>query len=94
MEKTFLISIEDCCANYNIEMEFINSLEDHGLLAPTQVNDQRFIEQDHLQQLEKFISMHYDMDINMEGIEVINRLLDRINEMQQEIMRLKNNFSV
>jgi len=30
------------------------------------------------------------MDINIEGIETISHLLERVNELQQEIVALKN----
>jgi len=40
--------------------------------------------------LEKFIRFHYEMDINIEGIETISHLLQRVNELQQEIVALKN----
>lgn len=89
MDKTYLVSVEDCCMHYNVEVQFIELLELHGLLQPTQLEDRKYIEQDNLQQLEKYISMHYDLDINMEGIEVITRLLERIEAMQEEMKRLK-----
>lgn len=89
MDKTYLISVEECCTQYNVEIAFIDSLEMHGLLQPTVVENSRYYEHDNLSQLEKLIHMHYDMDINMEGMEVITRLLSRIERMQDEIRRLK-----
>ena len=88
MDKTYFIPVEDCCSNYNIEIEFIRSLESHGLL--TLQENHRYIEHEHLQQLERYISMYYDMDINMEGMEVITRLLDEMNTLHEEIRQLKN----
>ena len=34
--------------------------------------------------------MHYDLDINMEGIDVIAHLLKRIDSLQQELKMAKN----
>jgi hypothetical protein len=34
--------------------------------------------------------MHYDLNINVEGIEAITHLLARVEKMQQEIISLKN----
>jgi len=45
-----------------------------------------------MQKLEKFVRMHYDLDINVEGIETINYLLQKIEEMQMEILRLRNSI--
>jgi hypothetical protein len=36
------------------------------------------------------VRLHYDLDINIEGIETINHLLEKIEEMQREIAHLKN----
>jgi len=90
MDNVYLISVEDCCTNYNIEIEFINALESHGLLTPTLQKEHRYINHDHLHELEKFITMYYEMDINMEGMEVITRLLDEMKTLREEMRILKN----
>jgi hypothetical protein len=43
-----------------------------------------------MQKLEKFVRLHYDLDINLEGIETINYLLEKIEKMQREILELRN----
>ncbi len=45
---------------------------------------------DKLKDLEKFIRLHYELDINTEGIDAIAQLLNRVENMQDEITRLKN----
>jgi len=49
-----------------------------------------FIDSGQLQQLEKYIRLYYELDINLEGIETITHLLRRIDLMQDEIIMLKN----
>jgi len=49
---------------------------------------------DELQTLEKLIRMHYELDINMQGIEAINFLLERVQNMQQEITYLKSKLNI
>jgi hypothetical protein len=34
--------------------------------------------------------MHYDLDINIEGIETINHLLEKIDLLQKEILQLRS----
>ena len=36
------------------------------------------------------IRMHYELDINLEGIDAISNLLERVEEMQHEMTRLQN----
>jgi hypothetical protein len=90
MQKDNLIAIEEFCVNYNIEISFISSLQQTGLLEITTINETAYIDAGQLQQLEKFIRFYYELDINMEGIETIDHLLQQINTLQDEIMSLRN----
>jgi hypothetical protein len=94
METEYLISLNEFCANHNIEISFVSSLQQSGLIEITTVKEAGFIEADQLQQLEKFIRLYYELDINLEGIETINYLLQRINSMQHEIIALRNKLRV
>jgi hypothetical protein len=90
MQTENLIAIDDFCANHNIEISFISSLQKTGLIEITKIEETVFIEEDQLKQLEKFLRFYYELDINLEGIETITHLLQRINTMQDEIIMLKN----
>ena len=90
MEQDELIPVNDFCMYHNIEYSFINSLENSGLISVTSVQQSAFIPVDEMSKLEKFVRLHYDLDINLEGIETINYLLEKIEAMQEEILKLKN----
>jgi MerR HTH family regulatory protein len=90
MGTEYLIAIDELCASHNIEVSFISSLQQSGLIEITTIKESGFIEADQLQKLEKFIRLYYELDINLEGIETINYLLQRINSMQDEIIALRN----
>jgi chaperone modulatory protein CbpM len=90
MEQEKLIPVKDFCIHHNIEYSFVSSLENSGLISITSVKRSSFIHVDEMHKLEKFVRLHYDLDINLEGIETINYLLERIEEMQKEIVNLKN----
>jgi hypothetical protein len=65
-------------------------LEDSGLIRVTSVEQSSYISSDELEKLEKFVRMHYDLDINIEGIETINHLLEKIDLLQKEILQLRS----
>ena len=90
MEQEELIPAKDFCIYHNVEYSFISSLENSGLISVTSVERSSFIHADEMHKLEKFVRLHYDLDINLEGIETINYLLEKIESMQQEILKLKN----
>ncbi|MEO6288462.1 MAG: chaperone modulator CbpM [Ginsengibacter sp.] len=90
MKTEDLIPAKDFCLYHNIEYSFISSLQNSGLINVTSVKRSTFIHIDDVRKLEKFVRLHYELDINLEGIETINHLLEKIEDMQQEIVRLKN----
>ncbi len=47
-----------------------------------------------LQKLEQYTRWHYDLDINIEGIEVIEHLLNRMRNLQDEIISLQNRLRI
>jgi hypothetical protein len=90
MDAQQWIPANEFCASHNIEISFIRSLQENGLIEITLVEDGGFIPASQLQQLEKIIRLYYELDINLEGIETITHLLQRILTMQDEITLLKN----
>ena len=90
MQTKYLIAVDEFCANHNIEISFITSLQQTGLIEITTIKETGFIDASQLQQLEKFIRFYYELDINLEGIETIIHLLKRITSLQNEIIALKN----
>ncbi len=84
------ISANEFCANHNIEISFISSLQETGLIEITTIEETGYIHESQLQELERIVCFYCDLDINLEGIETITYLLKRINNMQDEITALKN----
>jgi MerR HTH family regulatory protein len=90
MSTKELIAVNEFCTHNNIEIRFIHSLQESGLIELTTIQEGGFIHTNQLQQLEKWVRLYYEMDINLEGIETITHLLERINNLQEEITGLKN----
>jgi hypothetical protein len=94
MKTEGLIAINEFCIHHNIEISFIRSLQKSGLIELTVVEESLFIDAGQLQQLERIVHFYYELDINLEGIETINHLLQRINSLQDEITILKNRLQL
>lgn len=92
MENEHLIPADEICTHYKVEFSFINALQENGLIEMTTIEENYFINETQLRKLEKYAGWHYDLSINVEGIEVIEQMLARIKNMQQEIATLKSNL--
>ena len=90
MIRKNLISTDEFCVHHNIEFSFIRNLCDFGLLETVKVEKTEFITEDQLEKLERMLRLHKELDINVEGIDTIDHLLDRMGDLQNEILQLKN----
>ena len=84
------IAVNEFCVHHNIEISFLNLLQQNGLIKISTIESIHFVEKEQLPQLEKFVHFYYDLDINLEGIESITYLLQRIENLQNEMVVLKN----
>ena len=93
MTPELLISTDDFCTHYSVDYAFLTSLKEQGLIEVQMEGDTQFIALEELHKIEKLIRMHYEMDINIEGIDAIFNLLQKVSLMQEEIRFLKNKLS-
>lgn len=92
METSNLLAVTQFCEVYNIELGFVNSLHEYGLIEVVTLEEVKYVHHEHLRDLERLIRLHYDLEINMEGIDVIAHLLKKVEAMQEELKQLRNNF--
>ena len=85
-----LIPAAEFCTNHNIETSFISSLQKTGLIEIITIEETGYIQENKLKELEKIVRLYYELDINLEGIETIIYLLNRNNELHDEIIALRN----
>jgi chaperone modulatory protein CbpM len=94
LTQTELIDANQFCIYHNVEISFIHSLHQSGLLDIVIVEETVFIQSEQLEQLEKLARLHYDLDINLEGIETIAYLLEKVSRLQEEMKTIKNKLRV
>lgn len=94
METNNLILVETFCSNCEVEFSFIDSLHDHGIIEIIILEEKKYISNDQLKEVERAIQFHYELNINLEGIDVISHLLNQIDELQQELKIAKNKLNL
>jgi chaperone modulatory protein CbpM len=93
MQTEGLIAVSEFCSSHRLEITFIRSLQEYGLIETTTIEQTTFIYDRELPKLEQIARLR-DLDINVEGIEAITHLLQRMEEMHNEITRLKNKLGL
>ncbi|MBC7399915.1 MAG: chaperone modulator CbpM [Mucilaginibacter sp.] len=94
MSAKHLIKTTDFCVYHQLEHTFITDLQEAGLIKITIVNQTSCIPDTELHKLERMIRLHNELDINIAGIEAITHLIERIENIQEEMRLLKNSLKV
>jgi hypothetical protein len=94
MEGHNYITVKEFCVSHGITSNFIFELHEFGLIEVIQQEDTHYLSYEELPKAEKILRLHSDLEINLEGIEVIHELLERIHRMQGEIISLRNRLRI
>ncbi|MCJ7468534.1 MAG: chaperone modulator CbpM [Maribacter sp.] len=94
MKRNDFIAVTDFCASHNISHAFIVELRDYGLVEIVEKGNLLYLPLEELQKTEKIVRLHSDLDINLEGIEVITRLLNSMQELHNQMMHLRNRLDL
>lgn len=87
------ISREELVRIYNIEITFFDELVDYGLLNIQIEDNVHYLMYEDLSELEKFANWHYDLEINLPGLEVIHNMLKKLEALKRRNRELMNKLS-
>lgn len=88
------VPLNEICTHYQVEVSFINSLDEIGLIEILIFEESHYIHLDQLRNIEKMIRMHHDLDVNIEGIDAVFNLLLKIDVLQEELKEAKNRLKI
>ena len=94
MEVENLISLVQFCEHHSIDKDFILSLDDQNIIEIITLNENSYIHIDSLEKVEKIIRLHIELSINIEGIDVIIRLLDKLASLEMELTLSKKKQTI
>jgi hypothetical protein len=89
-----LILIEKLCTHYEVELSFFKDLDNIGLIKILIVEENHFIHKDQLTDLEKIFRLHQELNLNLEGIDVVFNLLQKVEDLQKELNSVNNRLSL
>lgn len=89
MDTDFIV-IREYCQKSHVEPSFIISLEEGGLIEIEVIEGEKYLPVSQLRELERYTHLYYDLSINIEGIDAIRHMLDRMTRLQSEVAQLRN----
>lgn len=90
MKTETLILVNQFCTSHDIDITFIMGLQDFGLIEIIVVEENQYLAPQQLKEVEKMIRLHYDLKVNLEGIDIITNLLKRIESLQKDLVSAQN----
>ncbi|MGG8495193.1 chaperone modulator CbpM [Tenacibaculum sp. TC6] len=94
MNDKELISIQKIIHHHNLDEQFIESIESFQLIEFVVKDADKYLYVEQLPRLEKIIRLYYDLEVNMQGIDVINNMLSKMNSMHKTIQQLQNKLKL
>jgi enoyl-[acyl-carrier-protein] reductase (NADH) len=90
MNNENLIPVEQLCKTYEVDFTFVQALSENDLLKIITIEEKSFISEADVASLEKMMRLHFDLGINLEGLDAVVHLLNKLNSLQDELIHLKN----
>ena len=93
MDRSNLIPAAAFCSHHQIEVTFIQHLQAYGLVQVILIQEEPYLPEEELPEVEKLMRLHYDLNINMEGLDAVRHLLRRTEMLQREVRVLRNRLN-
>ena len=88
------ISVKQFCLFHNIPDSFIRDLDNYQLIEIIEKDNAQHIHIDEVEKLERLMRLHYQLNVNMEGLDIINNLHEQISLLQKEVDELKRKLAI
>ncbi len=90
MTTADLFPVAELCKQHQIAVAFLHELSENGLVQIVTIAETEYISAERLSETERFIRLHNDLSINLEGLEAIAHLLHKVEHLQAQIRELHN----
>lgn len=94
MKTENLIPLNKLCVQYKVEMSFFDQLNEYDLIEIRTVERSPHIHEDEIGEVEKIVRLHRELNINIEGIDTVFNLLQKIDSLEQELQDLRNRLGL
>lgn len=84
-----MIPAREFCIHHQIEISFLHSLHDFGLIVLDAADSDVRLRADEVARIERLVRLHYDLHINLEGIDAVENLLQQMETMRRELNALR-----
>lgn len=85
MKNDNLIPVQDFCVHHHIEIQFIDSLAETGVIEVMHIEQNQYFDDENLNKVEMLVRLHQELSIHAEDMDVVERLIDKVASLQNEL---------
>ncbi len=85
MEKEQLILLSHYCQQTRTSLEFIESLQEYGFIQVLLIEEHNYVHPQDIVEIERVNRLQEELGINLEGIDAINHMLQKVNQLEKEL---------
>ena len=90
MKMENYISVDHLCDLYRTRVSFFTELNEQGLIEIITLEDALYMDKERLHEVERIIRIHRELNVNIEGVDVVLNLLGRMEKLQAELNRVQS----
>ena len=90
MDTEKYIPVLHLCDLYQIEISFFKELNEEGLIELVSRQNSMYVHEDKLYKVERIIRIYRELNVNIEGIDVVLNLLEKVDKLQNEVNSMQS----
>jgi hypothetical protein len=94
MDSENYIQIELYCEQTQTPLEFIDDLLEFEMIEVQKIENKIYVKSHYITEIERIYRLRKDLGINMEGIDTLNHMLEKVNRLEQEVRLLRNRLTI
>ncbi|MEH6513625.1 chaperone modulator CbpM [Maribacter arcticus] len=94
MDSENFILIKHYCEKTQTPIDFIDDLLEYGMIEVQVIENKTYVQSKHIIEIERIYRLRQDLGINMEGIDSLNHMLEKVNRLEQELKLLRNRLTI
>ena len=90
MDTEKYIPVLHLCDLYQIEISFFKELNEEGLIELVSRQNSMYVLEEKLYKVERIIRIHRELNVNIQGIDVVLNLLEKVDTLQNKMYSMQS----
>lgn len=94
MGREEYILVSHYCEQTSTPMDFIAALQEYGIIEVAFIDNQNYVAPTTIVEIERVNRLHHELGINLEGIDALNHMLEKVRRLEKELKVLRERLGI